>query len=87
MLPDDNMGSDDNITNTTFAELSKKKKKPADELKHDVLHMLESGKITDPDVEDAFVKASHVWGQSVEEAKKNTKELLQQVLKHTPHSH
>jgi hypothetical protein len=85
MIADDNMGSDDNITNKTFSEIAKKKNKSVDEVKHDVLHMLDEGKITDSDVEQMFVVASKVWGQSIEEAKKNTKDLLQDVLKHKAH--
>lgn len=85
LLPDDNMGSDQNITDATFEELAKKKDKSVDEVKHDVLHMLEEDTISDTAVEEVFVAASKVWGQSVAEAKKNTKELLRQVLKHKPH--
>lgn len=85
MLPDDSMGSEENITNKKFEDLAAKKGKSVDDVKHDVFHMVESGKITDPDVKTMFSKASEVWGQSEQEAEKNTRELLQQVLKHKVH--
>lgn len=85
MLPDDPMGSEDNITNKVFEKLAAKKGKPVDEVKHDVFHMVESGNITDPDVKTMFITASKVWGQSEQEAEKNARELLQSVLKLKAH--
>jgi hypothetical protein len=85
LLPKDNMGSENNITDKTFSEMARKKNKDIVTVQHEVLHMLESDKITDADVEAMFGTASKVWGQSVIEAKQNTKELLKQVLKHKDH--
>lgn len=68
------MGSSDNITNTTFDELAKKKGKSTEELKHSVQKSLEESGQTE--IEDSFQKAAGSWGQSVEEAKKNTLKLL-----------
>lgn len=72
--PNDNMGSDDNITNSTFEDLAKKKRKSADELKDSVQSSLEKNVPTE--IEDSFTKAANAWGQPIEEAKFNTLKLL-----------
>ncbi|MDO8599990.1 MAG: hypothetical protein Q7R44_01080 [bacterium] len=68
------MGSDDNITNSTFEDLAKKKVKSADKLKDSVQSSLEKNVSTE--IEDSFTKAANAWGQSIEEAKSNTLKLL-----------
>ena len=74
--PDDDMGSPDNITNNTLTHLSEHWNTTLPETKKRVLAMIESGNITDSHVSEMFEKAAKAWGQSVEEAKKNAKELL-----------
>lgn len=72
--PNDNMGSDDNITNSTFDKLSKKWNKDS---KAEVKKLLENNKVDDnPDAKEMFEKASRAWGQPIEEAKTNTLKLL-----------
>jgi len=72
--PNDSMGSDDNITNSTFDKLSKKLNKDS---KTEVKNLLEADKASEnPDVAEMFEKAANAWGQSVVEAKANTLKLL-----------
>jgi hypothetical protein len=82
MLPDDTMGHEDNIVEQHFEQLAKKKGKSTEEIKHWVLEMLEKSAVTDPDVQEMFLKASHAWGQPVKEAEYHTKELLKETLRH-----
>lgn len=80
-IPQDDMGSEDNITDSTFEALAKKIKKTPEETKHYVLRLLESGETTDPHVEEIFVRASKAWGQAIPDAKKYTLELLKETRK------
>ncbi len=75
-IVDDDMGHPDNITTSTFHHLAEHWDKSLPETKSKVYEMLESGKIDDPHLIEMFEKASKAWGQSVEEAKKNTQSLL-----------
>lgn len=68
------MGSADNITDSTFENIAKEKKSSVQNLKQNVRASLEKGEPTY--MEAAFQKAASAWGQSVEEAKKNTLKLL-----------
>ena len=79
-LPDDNMGSDDNITTKSFEHIAKEEGKSVEQVQKEVYQMLKNGRITSSHVTEMFIKASKVWGQSIEEAEKNTKELLEQQL-------
>lgn len=69
--PQDDMGHPDNITEQTLAGL--KISTP------ELLKLLESNdkKLEEnPHIKEVFEKAASAWGQSVEEAKKNTYDLL-----------
>jgi hypothetical protein len=81
MLPDDPMGSDDNIVNQSFTKIAAKRNKTTTELKHEVLKDLEEDKITDPEIEAMFQRATEAWGQSIEEAKLNTMILLRDEMR------
>ena len=74
--PDDDMGSPDDIKNNTLTHLSEHWNTTLPETKQRVLAMIESGNITDSHVSEMLEKAAKAWGQSVDEAKKNAKELL-----------
>jgi hypothetical protein len=80
-IPDDPMGSDDNITNKTFEQIAKKEGKTVHDIQMAVYNMLEHDEITDPNVIQMFEAASRAWGQPIDDAKKYTKELLKNVLK------
>ncbi|MBI2049427.1 hypothetical protein HYT32_00725 [Candidatus Roizmanbacteria bacterium] len=71
----DDMGSANNITEQTLESLSKKWNKSLSETKKTIFEFLDKN-TKDPQLEDLFGKASGAWGQSVDEAKKNTLELL-----------
>lgn len=74
--PQDDMGSNDNITDSTFEGLASHWKKSPKETKSMVCKMLEDRKITDPHLIAMFEKSAKAWGQSLEEAKNNTYRLL-----------
>lgn len=87
--PDDDMGNGDNITNDTFHHLSEHWKTSDKETKEKVLKMLEDDKqslrpdglkITDDHLVEMFEKAAKAWGQSVDDAKKKTKNMLEDEL-------
>ncbi len=81
---DDDMGNTANITNQTFHHLADHLKKTVPETKQYVYQQL-AGRLNheslDPEVEEMFQNAAKAWGQSVEEAKKNTFALLKDQLK------
>lgn len=80
-MSDDPMGHPENITNSVLENLAKKWVKSFDETRRIVLESLENDKADEnPDIKDMFLKASKAWGQSIEEAKANTKDLLKQEL-------
>jgi hypothetical protein len=71
------MGSPDNITEETLKRLAQGK--DLNQFKKDLLSQLQANNL-DPKLETEFVKAAKAWGQSVEEAKKNTALLLKEQL-------
>lgn len=75
-IPDDDMGSKDNITNKTLEDTAAKLGKSVHDLKHEVFEYIETKSNNNKDFEDMFEKAANAWGQSIDEAKKNTHELL-----------
>lgn len=79
--PHDDMGSKDNITEETFKHLAEHWKKPLVETKSIVYKMLQENRIDEPDLIEMFEKAAKAWGQPVEEAKKQTQQLLKSELK------
>jgi hypothetical protein len=84
-IPEDNMGSADNITDNTFEHLAEHWGKPILEAKKAVYQYLlgENPKLSDHDkehIEEMFTKAAKAWGQPIEEAKKNATELLKKQV-------
>lgn len=77
--PQDKMGHDDNITDHTLEELAKKRGKSLEDTKKELLQAINEGKvIQDPELKLMFEKASKAWGQPIEEAISNAKDLLEQ---------
>ncbi len=77
--PDDDMGSPDNITNSTLNHLSKHWDKSFDETRLILLQALENQDqkiLEEVHIKEMFGKAAKAWGQSVDQAKSNTLELL-----------
>lgn len=80
--PDDDMGSTDNITNETFRYLATKGKKSEDEVKLDVYNALKNKTVdANKDLKETFDKAAQARDQSVEEAVKQTYQMLKGELK------
>lgn len=85
-IPDDNMGSPDNITTSTFKHLGEHWGKSDHDTKLAVYNHLigNSADLSDHDkehIDEMFEKASKAWGQSLEEAKKNAQSMLKSELK------
>jgi len=75
-IPDDDMGHKDNITNKTLEDTAQQLGKSLHDLQHEVFDYIEKKESNNKEFEDMFEKAAAAWGQSVDEAKKNTRELL-----------
>lgn len=83
-VSDDDMGSGDNITESTLGHLAEHWGKDLTQTKKELLSLLltNSPKLEqDTHLKNMFEKASHSWGQSVEEAKKNTASLLKSQVR------
>jgi hypothetical protein len=81
LLPDDDMGSVDNITNSTLDHIAKEENKTRQQVMLELATILESNQeITNPHFIEMFEKASKAWGQPIPEAKKNTLDLLKDQL-------
>lgn len=77
------MGSPENITEKTLIHLSEHWGKSLKETKQMLLTLLETKdkKLEeDEHLKEMFEKAAKAWGQSIDEAKKNTYELLKQQV-------
>lgn len=79
------MGHPDNITTGTFKSLGKKVGKKEPEVRQWVFDYLEaqyndSEASKDSQIEEMFVKASKAWGQSIEQAKKQTFNMLKSEM-------
>lgn len=73
------MGNPDNITVETLKHLAEHEGKSLEEMEQQFISLLESNdkKLEDdPHLKEMFEKAAKAWGQSVDEAKKNTLSLL-----------
>ncbi len=80
-IPQDSMGSDDNITDATLNKLADHWGKSLQETKLALIELLKNNQVEkDPYVSDLFIKAGKSWGQSEDEAKKNTLSLLNSTL-------
>lgn len=79
-IPQDDMGNPQNITDSTFKKMAQAKGIDEKELKQQVHDYLESGKTDNAEFEEMFAVAAKTWGQSVEEAKKETLSLLKTTL-------
>lgn len=83
-IPQDDMGSPDNITEQTLAHLAKHWDKTLPETKEELYNLLQTN---DPELKQdhhlkqMFEKAALAWGQSIKEAYKNTHNLLKSELK------
>lgn len=81
--PHDDMGSPDNITTETLQHLAEHEGKSLPEMEQLLIGWLENNdpKLeNDPHLKEMFEKAAKAWGQSVEEAKKNTYSLLKEEV-------
>lgn len=75
-IPQDDMGHPDNITDQTLEELAKARKVTVAQLKTTLKEYLTGGQSGQADFEAMFDKASKAWGQSIEDAKKQTLKML-----------
>lgn len=82
-IPQDNMGHDDNITTHTFHHLAENWKVSEMDAKKFTLNFIngEDAGGHEADIAEMFEKASQAWGQSVDEAKKNAKDMLIKEVK------
>ena len=82
-IPQDDMGHPDNITDQTLVKFAQSMNVSVEVLKPQLLSYLNNPAGTPPNqvFEAMFTKAAKAWGQPVEEAKKNTQELLNSQLK------
>ncbi len=81
--PEDNMGDPNNITENTLAHLSEHWGKSLPDTKKELLNLLQTNdpKLEqDPHLKEMFDKATHAWGQSLNEAKTNVMTLLQKEV-------
>jgi hypothetical protein len=76
--PQDDMGNSDNITEATLKKLAGQEDLNA--FKARLLDQLNQNQL-DSTLEAEFAKAAKAWGQSVDEAKKNAKDLLKTEVK------
>jgi hypothetical protein len=83
--PNDDMGSSDNITNETFKKLADAEGKSVEDVKKSVLAALQSNTAS-VEVKQMLEKAANAWGQSYDEAKKETMHMLSHEL-HVDHQH
>lgn len=77
------MGHPDNITNATFSAVGKSLEKSQKEIEEDMYSWLSGGDISENEKEAfhvIFEKSAKAWGQSIDEAKKNTLLLLKDQL-------
>lgn len=77
--PQDDMGHPDNITEETLKALSSHWNISHEETKKKLLEML-SNNSSDEFMDTMFEKAAKAWGQSIDDAKKKTIELLKQEI-------
>ena len=82
-IPQDDMGHADNITTLTFHELSHKWGIDESDVKKAFLNQLQGTQ--DPkfgaEIDEVLEKASKAWGQSLDEARKNTLGMLLKEVK------
>lgn len=76
--PQDDMGNPNNITEGTLKKLAGEQ--DLNSFKKHLLDQLSQNQLT-PEMEEEFTKAAKAWGQSADEAKKNTHALLKSQLK------
>lgn len=81
--PQDDMGDPNNITESTLQHLAEHQGKSVQEIKSWLLGLLERNDPAlnqDEHLREMFEHAGKAWGQSADEAKKNTKDLLKKEL-------
>jgi uncharacterized protein with FMN-binding domain len=87
--PQDDMGSSENITEETLNQLSKKLNFSVNDVKLKVYNLLEKQRESkykeigkeEEVITAMFVKAAKAWVQSVEDARKQTHDILQGEIK------
>ncbi len=82
--PDDDMGDVNNITNSTLHHVAEHWGKSFEEARLTLLQALENQDnkiLEDSHIKEMFASAAKSWGQSVDEAKKNTLSLLKKEIK------
>jgi hypothetical protein len=85
--PQDDMGDSHNITEQTFVHMAEHNNTAVEETKLMVYHQLEKQLIHKEQIEEdshlteMFENAAKAWGQTTEEARKNTYRLLKQELR------
>jgi hypothetical protein len=81
--PEDDMGHPDNITDKTLTHLSEHWGKSLKETQKILLTLIEQNDSkleSDHHLKEMFERAAKAWGQSLDEAKKNTYKLLKSEL-------
>jgi hypothetical protein len=77
------MGDPENITTQSIEAMAKSYNVPSISLKEGIFQYLNTPNFpNNPVLEEMFSKAATAWGQDVQEAKKNTLEMLRQELHH-----
>ncbi len=83
-IPHDDMGDIDNVTSETFGEIAEQRNITAKEAKEEVYEyltkQLNGYEVEDGFIEEVFAKAANAWGQSLEDAKKQTHSMLKMEL-------
>lgn len=78
------MGNPKNITESTLTRLSQHWNKSLEDTKKELLNLLDTHDKRleeDQHLKTMFSEAAKSWGQTLEEAKKNTRELLKSQIK------
>lgn len=85
-IPDDDMGHPDNITTKTFESLSRAIAKDVANTKKLVFEYSTGNESLSENekqaVDEMFEKASNAWGQSIDDAKKETGYMLKREVSH-----
>ena len=80
-VPTDDMGDPNNITESTLKEIAEKRQSDVTSIKEELFAKLEKDTANvGGEYEQMFKTAADSWGQSVEEAKKETISLLKKQL-------
>ncbi len=75
-IPEDNMGDERNITTSTFENLAKEWTVQPKAARKKMFDYLTNNLTNDKEIEKVFEEASKAWGQSIQDAKRETANLL-----------